>query len=188
MLLRYWIGNLQINPIEYFEVFQPLKLQGWKLSLKNSQISWFVGLLTSQEVSSSFKECSFVCNYWHNISIAQHCVYLKEFSFLTWFFILFQEAARLQREQTWTPATMSPAPGSSSSRESSLDPASCVVHTASASVLSTRCPRQIIIQRSDDGFGFTLRHFIVYPPDVRQFLAAGPIPVSSRSRFYHLVS
>ena len=46
-----------------------------------------------------------------------------------------QEAARLQREQTWTPATMSPAPGSSSSRESSLDPTSCVVHTASASVL-----------------------------------------------------
>ena len=90
MLLRYWIGNLQINPVEYFEVFQPLKLQGWKLSLKNSQISWFVGLLTSQEVSSSFKKCSFVCNYWHNISIAQHCVYLKEFSFLTWFFILFQ--------------------------------------------------------------------------------------------------
>ena len=81
-----------------------------------------------------------------------------------------QEAARLQREETWTPATISPAPGSSSSRESSLDPTSgsVIVQAASAaSVLSTRSPRQIIIQRRDEGFGFTLRHFIVYPPEVR---------------------
>ena len=33
--------------------------------------------------------------------------------------------------------------------------------------MSTRSPRQIIIQRRDEGFGFTLRHFIVYPPEVR---------------------
>ena len=34
-------------------------------------------------------------------------------------------------------------------------------------VLSTRSPRQLVIQRSEEGFGFTLRHFIVYPPEVR---------------------
>ena len=83
------------------------------------------------------------------------------------YFLDLQEAARLQREQTWTPSSAlspTPPPGSSSSRESSLDPST--IHTASASVLSTRSPRQIIIQRSEDGFGFTLRHFIVYPPEV----------------------
>ena len=78
-----------------------------------------------------------------------------------------QEAARLQQgtATSWTPATLSPTPGSTtSSRESSLDP---TIHTASTSVLSTRSPRQLIIQRSEEGFGFTLRHFIVYPPEVR---------------------
>lgn len=61
---------------------------------------------------------------------------------------------------------MSPAPGSSSSRESSLDPTcGSIVHTATTNVLSNRSPRQIVIQRSEEGFGFTLRHFIVYPPD-----------------------
>ncbi len=34
-----------------------------------------------------------------------------------------------------------------------------------ASVASARGPRAINIQRSSAGFGFTLRHFIVYPPD-----------------------
>ncbi len=74
---------------------------------------------------------------------------------------------------TQTPVTnlvglASPAPGSSSSRESSLDP-SATIHTTSTAILSTKSPRQIVILRSDDGFGFTLRHFIVYPPEVRTF-------------------
>lgn len=34
-----------------------------------------------------------------------------------------------------------------------------------SNVSSSRGPRAITIQRSSAGFGFTLRHFIVYPPD-----------------------
>ena len=37
----------------------------------------------------------------------------------------------------------------------------CVTGTGS----KMRGPRRISIQRSSAGFGFTLRHFIVYPPD-----------------------
>ena len=146
---------------------------------------WLKVFTISFEIIS--KHCATFTEKYENLSLNIFLI-LSSVQICNDFFILFQEAARLQREQTWTPATMSPAPGSSSSRESSLDPTSCVVHTASASVLSTRCPRQIIIQRSDDGFGFTLRHFIVYPPDVRQFLAAESSPVSSRSHFYRIVS
>ena len=76
----------------------------------------------------------------------------------------------------------------SSSRESSLGPISSIAagsssggyhaDTTNQALLSVKTPRQIVIERnraqasnfssssSSNGFGFTLRHFIVYPPEV----------------------
>lgn len=43
-------------------------------------------------------------------------------------------------------------------------------------------PRLITINRTDQGFGFTLRHFIVYPPELSELLGEhgeAPEPLSS---------
>lgn len=99
--------------------------------------------------------------------------------------ILFQEAARLHREHTgWSPTVgkyPEPSPSTSvsrwstpegSSRESSLDPTT--IRTP-ATVIGRTTPRNIVLHRipsgseavsgGGSGFGFTLRHFIVYPPE-----------------------
>ena len=121
------------------------------------------------------------------------------------YFVHFQEAARLQREcsvsKHWSKTSLLPsqAPSSihpassiadnsySSSRESSLGPASLNAVGGSApaiglpepELLAVKSPRHIVIERnfqashdgnvnsSSNGFGFTLRHFIVYPPEVK---------------------
>ena len=105
----------------------------------------------------------------------------------------FQEAARLQRECSVQPTWSSPSAivsrsshqssnfggnsetSCSSSRESSLGPIS--LNAARPSVGLYGGLRQLVIERnrgtssqipssSNNGFGFTLRHFIVYPPEV----------------------
>merc|ERR1712018_676960 len=72
----------------------------------------------------------------------------------------------------------------SSSRESSLGPISLnatrpntgLYNDVNPALLSVKLPRQLVIERnrgassqittsSNNGFGFTLRHFIVYPPE-----------------------
>ena len=37
--------------------------------------------------------------------------------------------------------------------------------TGTSAVISWSGPRTVIVPRTEAGFGFTLRHFIVYPPE-----------------------
>ena len=95
-------------------------------------------------------------------------------------YFAFQEAARLQREagpgslsQTATPSSRTPLGSATSSRESSLGPAvsSKVVSALPLGAMgdasaNAKGSRNLVINRHQNGFGFTLRHFIVYPPEV----------------------
>jgi hypothetical protein len=75
-----------------------------------------------------------------------------------------QESARLRRERlSHTPPPVPPSHPRSGGggHQYKMEPS----HHTPAMPLSRGNPRQIQIERKDNGFGFTLRHFIVYPPE-----------------------
>ena len=116
----------------------------------------------------------------HGFGVKKYSTYHQNFN------VFLQEAARLHRESAgWTPLPTAAAAASlrfspawsvdgGSSRESSLDPSlSSAASLTPRPLLSKNSPRCIVIHRtagtdSSQGFGFTLRHFIVYPPEVGQ--------------------
>lgn len=82
----------------------------------------------------------------------------------------FQENSPLMREAAH--GSMSSLRSNPYRRETSNPPLSAHSRDASRS-------RHLKIDRKDNGFGFTLRHFIVYPPEDGGDVGAGP-PIQER--------